>query len=150
MSEVFKSHICISVKVGLFRCPAGDRNSPPLNIFGKEVDLVRNSLHKQRIYHQKSINIQQSFHLGRTSRNTLSRRAHYKRLQKFAYLAIYKKEDFKRQDRRNSFSISLNFCQTILESSPQTRFMFSIKKLFIILIDALKFIPGETVQDMEN
>ena len=47
------------------------RNSPPqgketsLNIFGKEVDLARNPFHKQRIYHQKSINVQQSFRLGR-------------------------------------------------------------------------------------
>ena len=48
-------------------------------------------------------------------------------------------------DRRRSFSISLNFYQTILESSPQTRFMFDIKKL--LLIDALTFIPGETQDD---
>ena len=40
-----------------------------------------------------------------------------------------KKEDFKRQDRQRLFSISLNFHQKILESSPQTRFMFDIKKL---------------------
>ena len=78
VSQVSKSHSCISVKFDLFRCPAGDQKSPPLNNFGKEVDLARNPFHKQRIYHQKSINIQQSFHLGRTSRNTLSWRAHYK------------------------------------------------------------------------
>ena len=36
-----------------------------LNISGKEVDLARNLFHKQCIYHQKSINIQQSFLLGR-------------------------------------------------------------------------------------
>ena len=35
-----------------------------LNISGKEVDLARNLFHKQRIYHQKSINVQQSFLLG--------------------------------------------------------------------------------------
>ena len=64
VSQVSKSHRCISVKFDLFRCPAGDRKSPPLNNFGKEVDLARNPFHKQRIYHQKSINIQQSFHLG--------------------------------------------------------------------------------------
>ena len=47
--------------------------------------------------------------------------------------AVYKKEDFKRLDRRRSFSInSLNFYQAILQSSPQTRFMFDIKKLYII------------------
>ena len=44
--------------------------SPPqrketlLIIFGKDVDLARNLFHKQCIYHQKSINIQQSFRLG--------------------------------------------------------------------------------------
>ena len=41
VSQVSKSHSCISVKVDLFRCPAGDRKSPPLNIFGKEVDFWR-------------------------------------------------------------------------------------------------------------
>ena len=34
------------------------------NISGKEVDLARNLFHKQHIYHQKSINIQQSLDLG--------------------------------------------------------------------------------------
>ena len=42
--------------------------------------------------------------------------------------------------------ISLHFYQTILESSPQTRFMFDIDKL--LLIDALTFIPGETQDDL--
>ena len=69
-----------------------------LNISGKEVDLGRNLFHKQRICHQKSINIQQSFRLGR--RATLYRER------------LIKKEDFKRRysrDRRRSFSISLVF-----------------------------------------
>ena len=66
-----------------FRCPARDRKSPPqrrilsLNICGKEVDLVRNLFHKQGIRHQKSINIQESFRLGRRATlfaNGLSRR----------------------------------------------------------------------------
>ena len=52
----------------------------------------------------------------------------------------------KRRDWRHSFSISLSFYQTILESSPQTRFMFDIKKL--LLIDALTFIPRETQDDL--
>ena len=95
------SYICISVKLDPFRCPARDRKSPPqrrissLNICGKEVDLARNLFHKQRIRHQKSINIQQSFRLGR--RATLYRER------------LIKKEDFKRRDRRRSFSISLVF-----------------------------------------
>ena len=39
-----------------------------------------------------------------------------------------------------------NFHQVILESSPQTRFMFDIKKL--LFINALTFIPGETQDDL--
>ena len=64
-----------------------------LNISGKEVDLARNLFHKQRICHQKTINILQSFRLGR--RATLYREGliHVNRnLDK----AVYKKEDFKR------------------------------------------------------
>ena len=69
-------HICISAKLDLFRCPVRNRKSLPqrrttLNIFGKEVDLGENLFHKQRVYHQKSINIQLSFRLGR--RGTLYR-----------------------------------------------------------------------------
>ena len=98
----------------------------------KKLILARNPFHKQRIYHQKSINTQQSFRLGRTSlyREGLIIPVNiYRNLHK----AVYKKEDFKRLDRRRSFSInSLNFYQAILQSSPQTRFMFDIKKLYII------------------
>ena len=74
---------------------------------GKEVDLARNLFRKQGIRHQKSINIQESFRLGR--RGTLYRER------------LIKKEDFKRRysrDRRHSFSISLVF---IRESSLQMR-----------------------------
>ena len=35
-----------------------------LIFLGKEVDLVKSLFLKQRVYYQKSINIQQSFHLG--------------------------------------------------------------------------------------
>ena len=42
---------------------------------------------------------------------------------------LFTRRRIKLQDRRSSFSISLNFYQTILESSLQTRFMFDIKKL---------------------
>ena len=91
------SYICISVKLDPFRCPERDRKSPPqrrissLNICGKEVDLARKLFHKQRIRHQKSINIQQSFRF-------------------FVYRErLIKKEDFKRRDRRHLFSISLVF-----------------------------------------
>ena len=58
----------------------------------------------------------------------------------------FRGEWVKRRDGRHSFSISLNFYQAIPQSSPQTRFMFDIKKLYTVL----KFIPGETVQHVEN
>ena len=74
-----------------------------------------------------------------SSRNTLSRRA---QMSTEICTKLFTRRRIKRRDRRRSFSISLNFYQTILESSPQTRFMFDIKKL--LLIDALTFIPGET------
>ena len=90
-----------------------------LNIFGKEADLGGNLFHKQRVYHQKSINIQQSFRFSR--RVTLYREVLIN-VNRNLKKAVYKY-------RRRSFSISLNFYQTILESSPQTRFMFDIKKL---------------------
>ena len=75
-----------------------------LNISSKEVDLAGNLFHKQRIYHQKSINIQQSFHLGRRATRYRKGLINVNRnLQK----AVYKKEDFTRQDRRRSSSIRL-------------------------------------------
>ena len=55
---------------------------------------------------------------------------------------LFTRRRIKHRDRRRSFSISLNFYQTILESSPQTRFMFDIKKF--LLINVLTFIPRET------
>ena len=59
-------------------------------------------------------------------RNTLSRRA---QMSTEICTKLFTRRRIKRRDRRRSFSISLNFYQTILESSPQTRFMFDIKKL---------------------
>ena len=44
--------------------------------------------------------------------------------------------------------ITLNFYQTILESSLQTRFIFDIKEILLLLIDALTFIPRETQDDL--
>ena len=55
---------------------------------------------------------------------------------------VYKKLEKKRRDRRRLFSVSLSFYQTNLQSCPQSRYMFDIKKL--LLIDALETIPGET------
>ena len=117
------------MKLDPFRCPARDRKSPPqrrissLNICGKEVDLARNLFHKQRIRHQKSINIQQSFRLGR--RATLYRKGLIN-VNRNLDKAVYKKEDFKCQGRQRSFLISFI---VFMESSPQTRFTFHIKKL---------------------
>ena len=64
-----------------------------LNIFGKEVDLARNLFHKQRICHQKSINIQQSFGLGHYA--TLYREGRIN-VNRNLDKAVYKKEGFKR------------------------------------------------------
>ena len=78
-----------------------------------------------------------------SSRNTLSRRA---QMSTEICTKLFTRRRIKRRDRRRSFSISLNFYQTILESSPQTRFMFDILKK-LLLINALTFIPGETQDD---
>ena len=77
-----------------------------------------------------------------SSRNTLSPRA---QMSTEICTKLFTRRRIKRRDRRRSFSITLNFYQTILESSPQTRFVFDIKKL--LLIDVLTFIPGETQDD---
>ena len=66
-----------------------------LNIFGKVVYLARNLFHKQRINHQKSRNIQQSFRLGR--RATFYREG-LVNVNRNLHTAVYKKEDFKRRD----------------------------------------------------
>ena len=61
-------------------------------------------------------------------------------------IKLFTRRRIKRRDRRRSFSISLNFHQAILESSPQTRFMFDVKKL--LFINALTFLPGEAQDDL--
>ena len=58
-------------------------------------------------YHQKSINIQQSFRLG--CHATLYRKRLISVVNRNLHKAVYKKEDFKRWDRRRSFSIRLVF-----------------------------------------
>ena len=78
-----------------------------------------------------------------SSRNTLSRRA---QMSTEICTELFTRRRIKRRDRRRSFSISLNFNQTILESSQQTRFMFDILKK-LLLINALTFIPGEKQDD---
>ena len=66
--------------------------------------------------------------------------------RKKSSLKLFTRRTIKRRDRQRSFSISLNFHQAILESSPQTRFMFNIKKL--LFINGLTCIPGETQDDL--
>ena len=65
--------------------------------------------------------------------------------QKFAQSCLQEGELSAKIDDVPSQIISLNFYRGILESSPQTRFMFDVKKL--LLIDALTFIPRETQDD---
>ena len=65
-------------------------------------------------------------------------------------IKLFTRRRIQRRDRRLSFSISINFYQTILELSLQTRFMFDIIKK-LSLIDPLTFIPGgNTGRPLEN
>ena len=64
-----------------------------------------------------------------SSRNTLSRRA---QMSTEICIKLFTRRRIKGRDKRRSFPISLIFYQTILESSPQTRFMFDINKFNII------------------
>ena len=74
-----------------------------------------------------------------SSCNTLSRRS---QMSTEICIKSFTRRRMKRRDRQHSFSISLHFYHTFLESSLQTRFMFDKKKL--LLINALTFIPAET------
>ena len=70
-----------------------------------------------------------------SSRNTLSQRA---LMSTEVYIKLFTRRRIKCRDtQRRSLSISLNFYQTILESSPQMRFLFDIMKLLLLIIDAL-------------
>ena len=78
----------MSVKVDLFRCPAGDRKSPPLNIFGKEVDSGEKSI-PQTAYLSSEVNkYTAELSFGSYIAQHFIARAHYKRLQKFAYSCL--------------------------------------------------------------
>ena len=57
-------------------------------------------------------------------------------------IKLFTRRRIKRRDRRQrSLSISLNFYQIILGSSLQTTFLFDIKKLLLLIIDALTLFP---------
>ena len=73
--------------------------------------------------------------------NTLSRRA---QMSTEVSIKLFTRRRIKRQDRRRcSVSISLNFYETILELSLQTKFLFNIKKLLLLIIDAQTLFPGK-------
>ena len=88
--------------------------------------LAKSLFHKQRVYYQNIKNNYTAELSFASASNTLSRRA---QMSTEICTKLFTRRRIKRRDRRRSFSISLNFYQTILESSPQTRFMFDIKKL---------------------
>ena len=111
-----------AVKLVLFRgCLARDRKSPErgnvANQFSsKEVNFARSLLEKQHEFNGTSLEvnrIRQSFYLGRHVQ------------QKFAKL--FTKSS---RNKRRSFSISLSFYQTNILSSPKSRDMLDVKKLF--------------------
>ena len=116
-----------SLKLDLFPCLARDGKPPPqrrivTNIFGKEVDLHWRKVCSTNSMFIKSINIQRSFI-----------RVIAQQMSTEICTKLFSRRRIKRQDRRRSFSISLNFYQTILESSLQTRFMLDIKKLLSMM-----------------
>ena len=141
------------MKLDLFPCLARDRKSPPqrrivANIFGKEVDLhwrkvcSTNSvfiIRSKKIYSRAFIQVIAQHFIAKGS-NVI------RNLQQ----SCLQEGELSAEIGRHSFSVSLNFYQTILESSPQTRFMFDIKKL--LLIDALTLIysPRNTGRPVEN
>ena len=89
----------------------------------KEVDLHWRKVCSTNSMFIKSINIQRSFIRVITQQMSTE-----------ICTKLFSRRRIKRQDRRRSFSISLNFYQTILESSLQTRFMLDIKKLLLMML----------------
>ena len=115
-----------SVKLDLFYCLAHDRKSPErgnvANLFEQRSWFRESLFDKQHDFNGTSLEVNriwQSFYLGRMLNRNLHKVV-YKKLQK-----------------RRSFSILL--------SSPHSRYMFDVKKLFFI--DALEVIPRETQDD---
>ena len=132
------------MKLDLLPCVAHDGKSPTrrkiiANIFGKEVG--EKSAH--RVCLLSRVNKYTAELSFGSSCNTLLRSA---QISTEICIKLITRRRIKGRDRRRSFSISLNFHQAILESSPQMRFMFDIKKL--LFINALTFIPGETQDDL--
>ena len=133
------------VKLDHFPCLACDGKSPPqrrIVFWAKKLICIGEKSGSQTACLSSEVKKYTAELSFGSSRNTLSRRA---QMSTEICAKLFTRRRIKRRDRRRSFSISLNFYQTILESSPQTRFMFNIKKL--LLINALTFIPGEPQDD---
>ena len=128
-----------SVKLDLFPCQARDRKSPPqrtvvAKIFkAKKLNCIGEKFVPQTVCLLSEVNRYTAELSFGSSCKTLLRRA---QMSTEVCIKLFTRRRIKHRDRRRSLSISLNFYQTILESSPQTRFLFSIKKL-LLLIDAL-------------
>ena len=121
-----------SVKLNLFRgCLARDRKSPGrgnvANVFGQgfRETSVRQTAWVQRYFIRSQWNTAELL-FGSSGSTEIC-------------IKLFTRSS---RNKRHLFSISLSFCQTNLLSSPRSRYLFDIKKLFEI--DALKVIPGET------
>ena len=136
------------VKLDHFPCLACDGKSPPqrrIVFWAKKLICIGEKSGSQTACLSSEVKKYTAELSFGSSRNTLSRRA---QMSTEICAKLFTRRRIKRRDRRRSFSISLNFYQTILESSPQTRFMFDIKKIILLLsIYALTSIPGETQDD---
>ena len=102
------SYICISVKLDLFHCPARDRKSPPQrrNIakYFRQRNWFGEKFVPQTTYLSSEVN-KYTGELSLGGRVTLYCEGLINVNRNFDK-AVYKKEDFKRWDRRRSFSIS--------------------------------------------
>ena len=128
------------MKLDLFPCWASARKSPPqrrivANISAKKLNCIV----PQTVCLLSKVNRYTAELSFGSLLNTLSRRA---QMSTEVSIKLFTRRRIKRQDRRRcSVSISLNFYQTILESSLQTKFLFNIKKLLSLIIDAQTLFP---------
>ena len=134
--------ICISVKLNLLRCPAADRL-----IFSAEKLIWREICSTTSVFIIRLNKYTAEPSFG-SSRNFIAKDSLTS--SKIYINAVYKNENFKRRDGRRSFSISLNFHQTILESSPQTRFMFDIKNLLKLIDYSGRNSTGRHVENCDR
>ena len=130
------------MKLDLFPCWASARKSPPqrrivANISAKKLNCIV----PQTVCLLSKVNRYTAELSFGSLLNTLSQRA---QMSTEVSIKLFTRRRIKCQDRRRcSVSISLNFYQTILESSLQTKFLFNIKKLLLLIIDAQTLFPGK-------